>query len=222
MTEEKRIERIESYLDKSLPREEMEALEQKMAESPDLRREVDAHKKAQIVMRYANRKALKERLREIDRETNTQPVKRRFLRQIALAASVLVLIAIGTFMYNRSDMGGNDRLSMSNEELAVEYFSPATTNQMRGSASDPMTFSNRLADADKHFEARDYLEAAKAYESLSAESHPQREKAEWNMALARLAVDDSRYMTDLQDIAQKPTHMFYEQSLELLDVLNSK
>lgn len=222
MTEEKRIERIESYLAKNRPREEIEAFEEEMAESPDLRREVDAHRKAQTVLRYANQKALKERLHEIDREINTQPANRRFLRQIAVAASVLVLVAFGAFMFNRSDLGVNDRLSMSNEDLAVEYFSPATTNQMRGGASDPMTFSNRLAEADKQFEAGDFSEAAKLYESLSTESHPQHEKAEWNMVIARLAGDDSRYMQDLQDIAQKPTHMFYEQATELLDVLNSK
>lgn len=222
MTEEKRIERIESYLDENLPQEEMRAFEQEMAENPDLRRDVDAHRKAHTVIRYADQKALKERLREIDRETMAKPAKRRFLRYIAVAASVLVLISFGTFLYLRSDMGADDHLSMSYEELAAEYFSPATTNQMRGSESNPMAFSNRLTEADKHFVAGDFSEAAKAYKLLSAQSHPQREKAEWNLALAHMAGEDSSFMKELQEIADNPTHMFHEQAIELLSVLNSK
>ena len=93
---------------------------------------------------------------------------------------------------------------------------------MRGTETDPLTFSSRLAQADKLFTARDFAESAKAYESLAQESHPQSEKAEWNMALARMAVDDSRYIDDLERMGQNPAHMFHDKAIALLDLLESR
>lgn len=221
MTEEQRTERIEKYLNNNLHPEELAVFEKELADSLQLQSEVAEHKKANAILRYANQKQLKERLRQIDRESAQTP-RRRFLRTIAIAASVLVLIAFGVYMTTWSDTGADKQLSMSAEELAIEFFSPATTTQMRGTKPDPMTYSSRLAQADLLFKAGDFSESAKTYELLSKESHPQSEKAEWNMALARMAVDDSRYLDDLERIGQNPAHMFHGKAKDLLDLLETR
>jgi len=223
MTEEKRIESIEKYLEDRMSEAEKLAFEQQLSTDSDLSEDVEHHRKANEVIKYANQKDLKDRLRSIDREAQKGKPRRWLLRQLAIAASVLVLIVAGVFAYNSLVHDNDARLSMSEEEIAVDFHSPATTNQMRSnSKSDAASFSDRLALADIIFESGNYDEASTLYGSLATEQNPQSQKADWNMVIADLAAGNDRYQKELNRIAAEETHLFHERALELKSLLDSK
>lgn len=220
MTEEQRIERIESYIDKSMPADERLSFEKELETDTDLRNEVEQHAVATEVIRYASQKELKQRLQKIDAESSGTGSRRRLLRQLAIAASFLVLVAVGAYFMTADSGSNHGQMSMTPVELASDYFSPATVSQLRGQQPGSGSFSSRLAYADQLFLEGKYSEAAKAYEELAKEDNPQQQKAEWNMILSRMANDDSRYLDDLKKISSDVTHSFNQKAIDLLKAIN--
>ena len=222
MNEEMRTERIENYIMGRLSDADRKAFEEDLQNDPALLAEVQKHQAAHKVIKYASQKQLKQRLQEIDADTNSPKTatRRKLYTRIAVAAAIIAAVALGITQLTLVQDQHRDRLASLEEirEIAPDYFSPTNMDVQRGGAPTTEGFQAQLAEADKKYQDGDYQAAIQQYEKLSQEAHALNDRAEWNLLISRLSA--GQLDKDLlRQILDDPRHMYNEKATKLADAI---
>ena len=162
-------ELIESYLAGNLSGEELADFELRMDEDPELKAEVELHKELEDAIQSDSDEAeFKDRLKEIGKsyiEGNVQSNGKIFqfsFKRLAYAASFLLLIALGAFLFNLYS-GAPD----SNQLFANNFEAAALTEIQRNNDSDiPVS----LKAAYTFYDQKDYASAIPQFENSLQET----------------------------------------------------
>lgn len=237
MATESNFERIEAYLDKRLSPKEAQAFHKELQQDPELRRALLEHRLAGRAIDLARTDAIRSRLESIREKAGVLPdpaARIRPLHLLAVAATVLVLVIAGGFLYSR--------LNFSNEALVDRYYQQATSSTVAGAAAGdelyeqgllaffrdkdyqqaiglfakvPLNSDYYLAAqyylAHSEFRSADYSAATRHFAFLlEAGDLPvfiDRNEVIWNLLLTRLAADDNNALLQplFEEIQRSPT-----------------
>ncbi len=174
MANQPKYEKIEAYLNGTLPPTEYEVFEQeiqsnpKLAEQVQLFREIDKALEDegalnfQKVVQAEEEAFLKEFEKEVSEEENSKPLRKigGFNRQWMMAASFLIFLfsAFLLWQFQPSE-------SSSNEELFAQYVETYPLNEdVRGNDSTATNFEIGI----QQYQAKDFDAAVQTFESLAA------------------------------------------------------
>ena len=181
MNDQQSNDRIEAYLSGAMGPADQASFEQLMATDQQLAREVDRHRKAQVVINHGFNEDLKSRLTAIDEADAKQPARRRTMPifwKIAIAASVILAIG-GQFWANRA---------YSDTAIAENLIAMTDTQLLRG--SDITSTESKFKEAELLFLAGRYRDAEQHYTDLLSEDDLLVPKAEWNLLLCYFVQGD--------------------------------
>ena len=217
-SQESLTERIEGYLDGTMDPAQQLVFEQELATDPELKLMVHKHRKANVAINYALRQSMKERLKAIDRETDTGATGSTTLRirfqRFAVAASVLVLIAAGLHFYAHQNY--------SSSAIAEKMFAETQTEQFRSDNTQGGESGDVFVRAEQLFRAGQFEEAAKQYQSILDTGSLLQGKAEWNLALCYYAEDPSspRFKALFDKILADPNHDYQADAVKLRESMH--
>ncbi len=239
------FERIEAYLANRLTAEERTAFEQEISENSELAEAVALQRLERRAMQLALHDELRQTMQawraeeaSPQQEAVVRPLRVRFRRTLAAAASVLVLVLAGTSWWATQQY--------SNEALALDANAAPRISRNRG-ATDQLTQAQAAVNRGEYQQVLDLLEndtttnavllrgaayfglgnaqeARAAYEAvLDSGSTPQQELAEWQLILLELADGQVEVIQPkLQAIIdQQPPHTYQQQARELQEKLGS-
>ena len=130
------FEKIEQYLTNNLYGEELTAFKKEMAENPELQKEVEMHKDLHEVLRDQNTLAFKKKLARIHKEIREEQTifpRSWFHAYGKLAASVILILGIGTLLWYSFNNGRNT------QELYAAYYTPfPMADATRGQTDDTL------------------------------------------------------------------------------------
>ncbi|MBQ4821401.1 tetratricopeptide repeat protein [Aquimarina sp. MMG016] len=115
------FEKIEEYLNKTLSGEELENFEKELLINVELQKEVEKHRSLHRVLSDKETLVFKEKVKRIGDEIKkekTTPVINIFSTYFKIAASIIVILGLGTLLWNNF-MGGNKA-----EDLYLAYYEP--------------------------------------------------------------------------------------------------
>lgn len=248
-----RYEKIEAYLGGQLSESEARAFEQDLVQDAGLQEELNAHLLARDAIEVAIADSLRETLKtwrgeEKTTKVNTEGPRIRTLwrRNLAIAASVLVLIVAGSFWwansrYSDSAIAGRfysaaDLASLRNGPAEEEPLAPGTQLILQGDYPGAIQFFNEALMANENnVEARCYrgqahflqgdLDAAEADLRLVVQNSIHKnlqEKAEWVLALVYLKQgNDSQWQPLIEKMASNPEHNYHPNAVNLQASLHS-
>ena len=162
MNEElKRQELIDNYLDGKLGKTEVEEIEQKLASDADFREVLNLEKAARKIVQTAGRANLRSKLEGFEAEA-AAPVRRLFpLRALAIAASILALIAAGLWLFQNNQPS-------TPQAIFADYFEPYRNPIFTRSGENNQ--ENTWKTATEAYASGDYAKAIDAFrESLNYE-----------------------------------------------------
>ncbi|RLD19472.1 MAG: hypothetical protein DRI69_08360 [Bacteroidetes bacterium] len=220
MTEEQRIERIESYLSGEMSQEDKVSFESELTQDQDLREEVALHRKADRAIAYLNEKQLKQRLQTItagQKASASGGRMRKLVIRLSIAASI-VLLATWSVLITTDYFDQNASLA----DLSEEFFVPTQPEVFRGEdAQDKSSYTGQLIEADLMYQSGDFEGAIAEYKRLSLNSNTLNDRAEWNLAMSYLLSESHQGEFDalLDQITGDTTHMYHERALSLLEEL---
>ena len=193
-----------------------QAFEQRIAEDKQLAADVAAHTRAHKVLDAANQHVLKSRLAAIDAELdgNKKGNIRRLMPRLAIAASFLLIAAVAVTLLVRQPAGTTGD-AVASADLATKYFAPTQVDQLRNKDNYSETYQATLSACDRYFEAGYYDEAVKGYSYHAGIDHMLNERAEWNLMISYMALEDGSYVPILEQIADDEGHMYHDQALKL-------
>ncbi len=163
MASESNFDRIEAYLDQRLSSQEAEAFHEELRRDPELRRALLEHRLAGRAIELARADALRAQLGRVREKDGPLPApvsRLRPLRILAAAASVLLLIVAGTFLYAR--------LNFTDQALLGRYYQPATSNTIAGGNANADRFFQEGLNA--FFQEQDYERAVDLFGKVPANS----------------------------------------------------
>lgn len=147
-----------------------------------------------------------------------------WIRRLSIAASFLVLVAVGLTWYVSNQY--------SNKALfATFYQSPNIGETMGQQMNDE--FKTAFATAHRHLQARDFSAAVPAFEQLDAQLETTTldplaqqyytQNIAWSRLLSQLGLGqtDDNFYAELDRIAADSTHEYQEQAIGLRSKLNS-
>jgi hypothetical protein len=210
-------ERIEAYLNGTLDPAQRTEFEQQLLADEALQKEVNRHRKAAFAINYGRSQALKSRLTMIDKELAepTISASRRIplYRRIAVAASVLILIAAGAHFYAHR--------TYSSHAIATHYFASSQIDAFRGQDDNVNTLANKFVEAEKLFQEGKYESAAQEYQVIIKEDSLLKEQAEWNLALSYYAVDPAspQFKLLFDRMLADTQHDYHQQAKELHETM---
>jgi hypothetical protein len=216
MTEEKKFERIETYLKGNMSRDEKQSFENELTSDDNLQKELVAHRKANSAIAYMNRRELKHKLESIDAENPPRRGEariRKLVIQLAVAASV-VLLAGFYFMFGDDYFAQQSSLAV----LSEEYFVPTQQEIFKGNdAQNKHSYEEQLIGADQLYQNGQYEEAIIEYKRLSLVGHTLNDLAEWNLAMSYLLSESHQSDFDalLGQIIADSTHPYNERAIRL-------
>lgn len=221
------LEKIEQYLRGRMTETERLDFEREMAADVPLREEVEAYRKIFDGFQAARSDQFAEKLLQWDAESDqaATPAKvvsiRHFLRPLAAAAALLLLVGIGLRWYAVKHY--SDKAI-----VASMYVAPNLSGTMgdagQASESSFMTFvksGNR--DVTNGLYGTALLKFEHALDILPEAGFDEftqkywRDNLSWSMALSRLAKGDPQWELDVQRIANDNSHEYRQKALELQD-----
>ena len=208
MTDEALYTRIEEYLDESLPEGERELFEAQLKRDSDLQREVDLHRQARKILDYENYTRQKAHLSAIERQM--YPDKKRIIGRLAIAASLLLVITVGTWFWSRKNY--------SDVALATRYFATSELEVQRSPESgQAIPMNEEFMKAQKMFREGNYPGALEIYNELASAESDMKFKAEWNILTASLASGNCNADCEAKIalIARDKTHPYNERAVAL-------
>lgn len=242
------FEHIEDYLKGKLDEPMITEFKEAMKESVELREQVELYPVAERVLDIAAAQELKNRIGNIrQQKSKVVPIQKkssRVFRLVAIAASVLLLVTMGTtwFMSNQ----------YSNEGIASSNFVPYDAGVLLGENDDNAYTQGVLAYQKKDFataitafekvptidglyaETQFYLgnaylsqneaeKAITAFEVAQNANLPQfQEPTEWYLALAYLRTgDEDKAKELLMAISNNANHFYNANALKVLEGLDS-
>jgi len=215
MEAEERHEHIEAYLAGRLGADAVAAFEQELSDDATLRKEVELHRKAGIVLQHGLRESRKQRLREIDATLATRLPAIILWRRLAAAASVLVLLAVGVNFYAHR--------TYSNTAIAQDLFAPVPVETYRGSsAEEALSTTALMIQAQDQFKNKSYSQAIETYLLVIKQDDLLKEQAEWNLLTCYLASDPTGAQFDvlLRHIVDDFQHVYHDKALGLQRTLD--
>jgi len=160
----------------------------------------------------------------MDRAPLTVRSRSPWIRRLSIAASFLVLVAVGLTWYVSNQY--------SNKALfATFYQSPNIGETMGQQMNDE--FKTAFATAHRHLQARDFSAAVPAFEQLDAQLETTTldplaqqyytQNIAWSRLLSQLGLGqtDDNFYAELDRIAADSTHEYQEQAIGLRSKLNS-
>jgi hypothetical protein len=218
------LENIEQYLRGSMTATERLDFEREMAADATLREEVEAYRRIFDGFQAARSEQFSQKLLQWDAEP-AQPSAakvvsiRRFLRPLAAAAALLLMVGIGLRWYAVRHY--------SNEAIVESMYAAPNFSGLMGDAAQAtessfMTFvksgnrdvTNGLYGAAllKFDHALDILPEA-GFDEFTQKYW--RDNLSWSMALSRLAKGDPQWELEVQRIANDNSHEYRQKALEL-------
>ncbi|HLF65782.1 MAG TPA: hypothetical protein VI603_18620 [Saprospiraceae bacterium] len=212
-------ERIEAYLKGTLDSAQQAEFERQLGSDDALRKEVERHRQATLAINYSLAQSLKDRLKTIEQEIGqpAKPISRRLpvFRQLAIAASFLILLAAGAYFYTQRtyDTGA----------VAERFFATTQSEQFRGREEYVISLGERFAEAERFFHEGDYEAAKQQYLMIIKEDSLLKGQAEWNLALCYYALDPAapQFKMLLERILSDTRHDYHAQALKLQKTIDS-
>lgn len=250
---EDRYDKIEAYLGGQLSESEARAFEQNLAQDAGLQEELNAHLLAKDAIDVAIADSLRETLKTWKEEekgnigiTEGPRIRTLWRRNLAIAASVLVLIVAGSYwwansQYSDSAIAGRfysaaDLASLRKGPGDQEPLAPGTKLIQQGNYTEAIQFFNdALLANENNNEARCYrgqayllqgdLTAAETDLKLVVQNSIHKnlqEKAEWVLALVYLKEGNaSQWQPLVEKMASNPEHNYHPDAVNLQTSLNS-
>jgi len=255
---EPNIDKIEQYITGAMAAAERQAFEAEVASDPDLAEEVEAYRLAREAVELSISDQLRDQFRQwgeveatgtINEEAQVVRLRPRhsLRRVLAIAASVLLILAVGSFWY------ANDQYAA--DQLAAGYFdsSSADTRGPVNNQGHPLAeglealqsgdyaaadnyFQNIPATDENYADARYFLAQSLHLQGKTDESTDilrglldqaninLRESAQWLIVLNYLKngqVEDPEFQSRLNAIQADTGHSYYQEAEKLDRQLNS-
>lgn len=210
-------ETIEAYLKGSLGQAELAEFEQKLKTDELLQRTVQRHRDAAFAINYHRNKMVKTRLKTIDTEITQTESPRVYrvplFRRIAVAASVLILIAAGMHFYAHR--------AYHPDAIAESLFVSSQSETFRGQETNTGSIDASFSLAEAKFNAGDYLQARQIYQGILNEDTILKDRAEWNLTLCLFAIDEdsNEFITALDKIRADTSHDYHDEAQGLHETM---
>ncbi len=160
------------------------------------------------------------------KETPVRTLRPVFVRRLAVAASILLLICVGAGWYAASNY--------STDTLVADYYRmPNIGNQMGGEQTMRSRLESRFAEAHQLMQDKSYAEALKAFgevQSLSrsagledADVQYYSDQVSWNRVLILMAqqVSDEELRAALDQVVSNPENEYREKAASLKQQIDS-
>lgn len=219
------LENIEQYLRGRMTETERLDFEREMAADAALREEVEAYRRVFDGFQAARSEQFADKLLQWDTDSEQAPMTakvvsiRRYLRPLAAAAALLLLVGIGLRWYAVKHY--------SNQAIVASmYVAPNLSGTMgdAGQASES-SFMNFVKSGNRDVTNGLYGAALLKFEhaldilpEAGLDEFTQkywRDNLTWSMALARLAIGNPQWELDVQRIADDNSHEYRQKALEL-------
>ncbi len=140
------FEKIEGYLNNTLPKEELVAFEKEISNTPALKQEIEKHKSLHATLSDQDTLEFKEKLVKISTEIKKEETSSSFFSPFwKIAASIVVIFSVGTLFWytiNNQDQ---------TKELYAQYYEPFPVEDVSRGEDD-----NALQDVMKSYSNGDY------------------------------------------------------------------
>lgn len=252
------IDKIEAYLSGEMTGADRQSFEAEMAERPELADEVDLCRLAREAVELSIGDQLRQQMQQwqqeeagADKNRTAKVVKmapRQSMRRVlAIAASVMLLLAAGTFWYANSNFDSGKMALGFYEELDLRTLrsnAPATDPLAQpkadieaGSFAAADAFLENVSPANGSYPDARFLLAHSFYrqgrssdainilqELIDAPDGLLKDEAEWLTVLSYLQMNETED-TDFQElltaIAANPDHSYYRKAQQLQEKLHS-
>lgn len=210
-------ETIEAYLQGSLEQAELTLFEQKLKTDASLRLMVQRHRDAAVAINYHRHQTAKARLKiidtEISRTENPRVYRLPIFKRIAVAASVLILIAAGMHYYAHQ--------TYRSTAIAENLFVSSQSETYRGEEIKSGSIDEKFSLAEVRFNAGEYVQAKQIYLEILNEETILKDRAEWNLTLCLLAINagSAEFITALDNIRGDPNHDYHTEAQKLYDTM---
>ncbi len=113
------FEKIEGYLTKTLPKEELIAFEKEIAGNQELKQEIEKHRSLHQIVSDQDTLEFKEKLKQIGDQVKKEETSTSFFSSFwKIAASIVVLFGVGTLLWY--SLNNQDHTS----DLYAQYYEP--------------------------------------------------------------------------------------------------
>ncbi len=221
------MELAEWYLQGELGERATQAVEQRQKGDPGFEKKIESQKVLLDSFAAAQSEAFSQKMQQWEpKETTPLKVKSRspWIRRLSIAASFLVLAAVGLNWYISSQY--------SNQALfAAFYQSPNVGGTMGGATNSE--FQVAFAAAHRLLQAKDFPAANTAFQQIKQQLETTSfdplaqqyytDNVAWSGLLAQLGLGqtDASFYTELDRIAGNSQHEYQEQAIALRSKLNS-
>lgn len=167
MEEQDKYERIEQYLNGELPEDDKQQLEALIAESPDLKSEIELHRQVEETLKGEEIHQFRNVLQATDKswKLKKEPAKAakivrfNFKKSMAIAASIAILIFAGNFLYQ-------NLASPNQEQLFANNFEPYQMILSQRSTGDSPESTALLNTAISQYAQGKFEESSIAFRQL--------------------------------------------------------